>query len=280
MKTLLVPTDFSEYALRAIHTAVSIAMATGAKIILLHNVYTETKWESLPNSRRLEYPETIKRIKEAESKMNLLMKNNLFKKVKTTNIISYGIAYEEIVLRAKKLKVDLILMGSHGNEASERYFIGSTIQKVLREATCPVMTVQKNFKPGKWKKLAFATDFKKEVFKPFEKIKKLALGLSSVVYLIFINHPADFEDTRSINNMMDNFIKKYPDVNFHKVIYNHEDIAEGILQFTEDNPMDWIAIITRNRKWKPKYLIGHTEALVFRSTIPVLSMNILPIPLK
>jgi nucleotide-binding universal stress UspA family protein len=280
MKTILVPTDFSECALKAIHTSVPIAIATGARIVLLHNVFTETKWESLTAAKRQEYPETLAKIREGERKMNILMKSDLFRKVSFSNIITYGIASEEIVSKARNLKADLILMGAHGNEASDRYFIGSTIQKVLREATCPVMTIQKNYKPGKWKKLLFATDFDKDVYKYFEKIKRLAIDLNSVVYLMFVNHPSDFLDTRAINSLMDSFVVRYPYVKFHKVIYNHSDITEGILQFTEDNPMDWIALITRNRKLKPKYIIGHTETLAFRSEIPVLSVNILPVPVK
>jgi len=280
MKTILVPTDFSECALHAIHTSVPIAIATHAKIVLLHNIYTETKWESLSPEKRQDYPETLARVREAEKKINLLMKGNLFRKVSFSNIITYGVAHEEIVAKARQLKADLIVIGSHGKETPDRNFIGSTAQKVLREATCAVMTVQKNYKPGKWKKLLFATDFSKEGYKPFEKIKKLAIDLKSVVYLMFVNHPASFLDTRTINSLMDSFIVRYPELKFHKVIYNHEDIAEGILQFMEDNPMDWLALITRNRKWKPRYLIGHTETLAFQSHLPVLSMNILEPALK
>lgn len=281
MKTLLVPTDFSGCALRAARTAVPLALATGAKIILVHNVYTETKWESLPDSKRKEYPETLEKIHAAENKMNLLLNSGLFRKVSISTLITYGVAYEQIVLKAKQFKADLILIGSHGNEASERYFIGSTVQKVLREATCPVMTVQKNYKPGNWKKLVFATDFSKDTYKYFEKIKKLALAVKSVVYLTFVNRPTDFLDTRTINRLMDRFIASHPDLKFHKVIYNHEDVAEGILQFTEDYPtMDWIALITQRRSDKPRYIIGHTEILAYHATIPILSVNILPVLLK
>jgi nucleotide-binding universal stress UspA family protein len=281
MKTILVPTDFSDYALKAAGAAVSVATSMGARIVLVHNVYTETKWETVPIAKRKDYPETQKKIQEAEKRMSQLINTNLFRKVSVSTIITTGVASEEIVSRAKKLKADLILIGSHGNEASDRYFIGSTVQKVLREATCPVMTIQKNYKPGNWKKLVFATDFSKETYKYFDKVRNLALALNSVVYLLFINRPTDFMDTRTTNRLMDSFIKRYPDLKFNKVIYNHEEAAEGIIQFVEDYPsMDWIALITQRRTAKPKYVIGHTETLAFRSGIPVLSVNILPVPLK
>lgn len=281
MKTILVPTDFSDYALKAASAAVSLAKATHARIVLVHNVFTETKWESVSIAKHKDFPETLKKIQEAEKKMNQLINTNLFRNVSVSNIITTGVASEEIVSRAKKLKADLILIGSHGNEATDRYFIGSTVQKVLREATCPVMTIQKNYKPGTWKKLVFATDFSKDTYKYFDKIRNLALALNSVVYLLFVNRPTDFMDTRTTNRLMDSFINRYPDLKFNKVIYNHEEAAEGILQFVEDYPsMDWIALITQRRISKPKYVIGHTETLAFRSDIPVLSVNILQVPLK
>lgn len=280
MKSILVPTDFSYCALQAIRTAVQLSKVTGAKIVILHNVYTEAKWETLPTMRRVDYPETLAKIKDAENRMNLLMTGDLLRKVSVTNVLTYGTAHEEIVAKAKKMKVDLILMGTHGDEVSDRYFIGSTVQKVMREAACPVMTVQKDYKPGNWKKLVFATDFYKDSFKAFEKIKKLVQDLNAVIYLMFVNRPTDFKDTRTINRLMDDFIARHSDVAFKKVIYNHEDIAEGILQFVEDYPMDWITLITKRRAHKPQYVIGFTETLAFRSEIPVVSMNILSAPLK
>jgi nucleotide-binding universal stress UspA family protein len=128
MKTILVPTDFSYCGLQAARAAVQLAMATGAKIVLLHNVFTETKWESLQSARRVDYPETQSKIKEAENRMSLLIKGNPFKKLEVSTIITYGTANEEIVYQAKKLKADLILMGSHGNKVPDRYFIGSTVR--------------------------------------------------------------------------------------------------------------------------------------------------------
>lgn len=280
MKTILVPTDFSYCALQALRTAVQLARTTGAKIVIVHNVFTETKWESLPTMRRVDYPETLSKIKDAENRMNLLVASGLLRNSTVSNVITYGTATEEIVKKAKTMKADLIVMGSHGNEVSDRYFIGSTVQKVMREAPCPVMTIQNNYKPGNWKKLVFATDFYKDIYKPFEKIRKIAIELNAVVYLLFVNRPTDFKDTRSINRLMDSFIARYPDLKFKKVIYNHVEAAEGILQFVEDYPMDWIALITRWHATKPQYVIGHTETLAFRSEIPVLSVNILPTPVK
>lgn len=280
MKTILVPTDFSDYAYQATRAAVQLAAAAGANLILQHNIFTDTLWETLPSSRKVDYPETRKRIEEATNKMNLLLKSNLFKNVKATSVFTYGVGYEQIITKAKQVKADVIIMGSHGNEQSGRYFIGSTIQKVLREATCPVMTIPKHVTPKRWKNLLVACDLDRASYKPFEKIKNLAISLRATVYLMVVNSPADFKDTRTLHKLMNNFVARYPELKFHKIIYDHEEVEEGILHFIEDYPMDWVAVLTKNRKHKPRYVIGTTEALAFQSTIPVLSVSLTEEPLK
>lgn len=280
MKTILVPTDFSAYANQATLVAVQLAAATEAKLIFQHNVITDMKWDTLPASKKLGFPEIIKKSQEAQNKMKELLDSGAVKKVQATESITYGIPYEEIVAKAKRAKADLIVIGSHGNEKTERFYIGSTTQKVLREATCPVLMVKKDYEPKKWKKVAVCLNLNQKMHKPFKKIRDLVITLGATVQLIFINQPTESNDTHTINHLMDDFIAKYPEIKFQKVIYNHDDVAEGIHQYTQEHPVDLIALITRNRKGKPNYLVGNTETLAFRSNIPVLSMNVVPEPLS
>jgi nucleotide-binding universal stress UspA family protein len=49
--------------------------------------------------------------------------------------------YREILLQAERLHAGLVVMGTHGRSGFERLFLGSTVEKVLRKAACPVMTV-------------------------------------------------------------------------------------------------------------------------------------------
>ena len=49
--------------------------------------------------------------------------------------------YREILTQADRLQSNLVVMGTHGRSGFERLFLGSTAEKVLRKARCPVMTV-------------------------------------------------------------------------------------------------------------------------------------------
>ena len=274
MKTILVPTDFSVFANRATNVAVQIATATGARIILLTNVVTDLNWKSLSTQERQNHPETLAKTTQVEIKMDKLVSSNLFKEVDVNKIVTYGLTYEKVVMHAKHLKVDLIVLGSHGNEGSDRFFIGSNIQKIMREAECPVLAIKNDAKPRKnWKKIVFAAEFDNMNTKLFEPIKKIALEFNAKIYLLYVNMPTKFKDTITVQKQMNDFASKYPGLKFETAIYNQYELEDGVLEYASSVDADAIAMITHNRRNSPSYRVGATESLVFRSSIPVLSIS-------
>ena len=61
-------------------------------------------------------------------------------KVESVVVEAYDV-YREILAQADRLQSNLVVMGTHGRSGFERLFLGSTAEKVLRKARCPVMTV-------------------------------------------------------------------------------------------------------------------------------------------
>ncbi len=280
MNTLLVPTDFSTYATQATNMAAKIAATTGAQIVFLTNVTTDLNWKKIRTEDQHNHPETLAKTVEAEIKLDRLVRSSQFKNISVNKLITHGVTYENVVSQASHLKADLIILGSHGNEASDRFFIGSNIQKIMREADCPVLAVKKETTNASWKKILFAGEFDGGDGKNFEPIKKIALEFKSRIHLLYVNMPSKFKDTATVQKQMDDFAKKYPDLKFEKAIYNHYELEDGILNYAVARKMDLIAMITHNRRHSPGYRIGTTESLVFRSTIPVLSISPGPTPLR
>lgn len=273
MKTIIVPTDFSEYSEKATIAASQIARKTGAKIILFHSIFVDSRWMTMTDAQKEKYPETLAKIKKAEQQLKKLIEHSKFKGISTESTIAFGVPYSEIVNFSQKKKADIIIMGSHGNEGSERFYIGSNIQKVLRHASCPVLTVKKNAIIKNWKKLIFATNLSGKIEKTFLPISKIAKALNLNVHLLFVNRPGEFLTTREANKKMDDFSKQYPETKFNKTLYCHRSIEDGILEFAEDIDADWIAMCPHAKNSKPGYLIGNTEVLVYRSNIPVMSAH-------
>jgi len=71
---------------------------------------------------------------------------------------------------------------------------------------------------------------------------------------------------------MKKIIESYPEVKMKGEVYNAFDVGNGILAFAEAHKADVIIKVTRNRSKRAGYDFGITEALLYKSTVPVLSV--------
>lgn len=142
---ILASTDFSECALNSLQYAAKIAEIYKAELILMHVVDTReaehfSKFAKEPLANILE--RLNNQATQAFRKfLNQWPKSGLVK----DTIVSAGIPFQEIALKARDFQVDLILMGGYGSRGKaghiEEIFFGSTVEKVVRLLPCPVLCV-------------------------------------------------------------------------------------------------------------------------------------------
>jgi len=274
MKRILVPVDFSPFSEKAQQIAVHLAQKTGAKVMLLHCVYTPLEWNRLTVKQQEEYPETVGYTVEAQIKLSKLAELPRFESVDAEYHIVHGTPYQQIVELATRYHVDLIVMGTHGNEKSDRPFLGSNSQRVIRMAPCPVLSVKHNAPATQWETVTFAADFEENSCLAFERLLPLVRVLAARVQLLFVNTPARFRTTPQAMQKMESFEKRFPDVSFTYHIYNQLDLQSGILEFTRTGNCDWIIMATNDREHTPMYQLGFTETVLFHSSIPVVSWRL------
>ncbi|MDL1972551.1 MAG: universal stress protein [Deltaproteobacteria bacterium] len=141
IKSILVPTDFSECSKAALKYAFHLADRFDAEVIVLHVIDQGlmNDLEEVSSISNKEIRENIWMIHERELKKFL---GEGIHQVKY--LIAEGIPFQEIVKKAKELAVDLIVMGGYGRLGQrdlERIFFGSTAEKVVRLLPCPVLCV-------------------------------------------------------------------------------------------------------------------------------------------
>lgn len=98
-------------------------------------------------ARGREIEETLEKLGKyldgySQIEMNQLLADECVKGIKVSGIIVDGDPAREIVRLAKDENVDLIIMGTHGKGAIPKFVFGSVAQKVVRDATVPVLTVK------------------------------------------------------------------------------------------------------------------------------------------
>ena len=272
MKNILVPIDFSAYSISAAKTAASLAAKSEGRIHLLHLLpEAPVNWDNLSVAKQQDYPKLEGKMVEAKIKLERFSRQPFFKDCDVIFHVQGGVAFEQIALFAKKYKMDLIVMGAHGDGESELKFIGSTAQRVIRSASIPVLSVKKNYNPGSIKKIMFASDFNPEVKPAVNTVKNLASILGANMDLAYINTPGHFHDDNTMEARMQKFVVKGGQIKFSTVIQNNNNREEGILECVDKRKADMIAIVTHLRTHKPSYQIGTAETVLLHSNVPVLS---------
>ncbi len=144
VRTILLPTDFSECAGHAVPYAASLARLHGARIICLHvvePVVPAVGWapvaESLPVADVGEQLESA-----AERELPKIARREECAGLDIEEAIAHGEAASEIVRVAAERGADLIVISSHGRTGLGRILFGSTAEAVVRHAACPVLVVK------------------------------------------------------------------------------------------------------------------------------------------
>jgi nucleotide-binding universal stress UspA family protein len=143
-KKILVPIDFSPCSEEAFRVALTIAKTFQAELLLLHVIDTgilTTFNHAQGQKRRLRH--------HARLNVRRLLESEAAKGVTAKRIVLEGGPFVEIAKMARMEKVDLVVMGSYGGRSGnvDKIFFGSTAEKVVRTAGCPVLTVPLPSKP-------------------------------------------------------------------------------------------------------------------------------------
>jgi nucleotide-binding universal stress UspA family protein len=147
IKTILTPTDFSEYSNYAIPYAVSIARRHRAKIILLHVADLTTQNPDLLTQK---FPELRLYHEQADE-------------IQIEKLVGRDVEPENTIVRlAEEYKADLIVMGTHGARGMRRVQIGNVVEEVVRRTATPVLTITHPIH-----KTVFPSRFVEDYDKPF-----------------------------------------------------------------------------------------------------------------
>jgi nucleotide-binding universal stress UspA family protein len=142
IERILFPTDFSEGSSHALPYAVDFARHYNAKLYLLHIIYDMFK-ATQSHIPHISADELYKELnKWAMEEIETCCIEEIRGLPNVEKVVLKGIPYEEIIKFATKEKIDIIVMGTYGRAGLERFIFGSTAERVVRRAPCPVMTVR------------------------------------------------------------------------------------------------------------------------------------------
>jgi nucleotide-binding universal stress UspA family protein len=142
LKKLLVPTDFSESARHALTYGISFAREYEAELTLLHVVENLTVGyasDLFPVPMAEVFQEISGYAKTELSKLGAEARE---KNVAVVERVVQGKPSAEIIRFAREAEADMIVLGTHGKGMLDQALFGSTTERVVRRAPCPVLTVR------------------------------------------------------------------------------------------------------------------------------------------
>jgi len=146
IKKILVPIDFSDYSKNALKYATQFAKQFNAKIYLVY-VVEPMIYPADFSMGQVAIPSTdIDLHSRAEEELKKLSKDIVNGNSRVEILIKTGKPFVEIIEAASANDIDLIIIATHGHTGVEHLLFGSTAEKVVRKAPCPVLTLREPVK--------------------------------------------------------------------------------------------------------------------------------------
>nr|WP_298995467.1 universal stress protein [uncultured Allomuricauda sp.] len=280
MKTILIPIDFSKNALQALQYAQELYKCNRAEFYLLHafaeEVYGPYKTTTVETRKTLE--RDIR--KKVEEKLNKLVSsiegtppNPLHKFITVAAFDSLVDAANDLV---EKHNLDLIIMGTHGENSTNKTTFGSYTIEVFKYVKCPVLAVPSDFEYKQPKAILFPTDY----MLPFKRrelklLSELAGNFKSEIHFLYLS---DFNvlSARQVDNQLflkGNLTKAYLFFETAPV----KNRVETILEYIKEHEVDMLTMVNSRHSFFEDMLYSSTiDQLGLKIKIPFLVMQNLP----
>jgi nucleotide-binding universal stress UspA family protein len=142
IKLILCPIDFSAISVRAYRHALSMAEHYQAKLMVLHVV---EEWRHPSGDfagSAADLNEFYRELQETGRwRLQEFVKNHTHEEIQPELVVRKGTAPDLILSSAQARNIDVIVMGTHGHRGLDRLLLGSTTDRVMRTASCPVIVV-------------------------------------------------------------------------------------------------------------------------------------------
>jgi len=271
MKTILVPTDFSENASNALNYASTLAIQYSARLIVVHiiNLPATIVESDTAYSMDTKLEEDYKKELNGIAK-NLRQKNNFQVEVKT--ICQYGYFLATLSDLVKTNCVDLVVMGTKGASNFIDKLMGTNTYDFIKIAPCPVLAIPTNAKFTGIKHIAYGSDFETEETVFLHQLFAFAEPLHSEVSIINILSEKQL-NLYSDNQVVSDIAKHFPKKNYNILQIQEPDVIVGLLEFSKENKADIMAISIHDRSiFENIFHNSISKKLLNQAELPLLTL--------
>ncbi len=268
MSTVLVPLDFSEHSLNALHCVMQMKQQLQAEVALAHvkpSNFFKSFLGSESEKKQLE--------EEVHEKLNHL---------KTQYGYDFdfyegeGAIYKNIVEMAEKAEAELIFMGTHGHSGFEEFWIGGNAYKTVSAAPCPVITIRESFRKHRFDNIVLPIDQSQHTRQKVPFTSAFAKRFGATVHVVGVCTDSN-DDTvirmRQYTHQVLDYLEEHDVPAKHDMLFG-SNITEITLEYAQNNDADLITIMTEQELNPSNLIMGaFAQQMVNHSPIPVLSLR-------
>jgi len=282
IKNILCPVDFFPASDAAVNYAAGLAANYDAAVHLLHVV---TPVPAGVYEYAIDTAALVKSVEESsKDEMNKLVARLKGMGITAKTEIVVGDVYDEIKGSIEVLKPDLIVMGTHGRRGVERWFMGSTTEKLLRHSPVPLVTIsaigENVFNVPRFQRILVTTDFSDGTPDALAYAFSVAQENESQVTLLHVLHDVSADLSGKYRDSLINGLRRQLDDMVPAEARNWCDIVTRvetgvpyriILRTIEDERPDLLVMNIHGKGMLDRALLGSTaERVVRAASCPVM----------
>jgi nucleotide-binding universal stress UspA family protein len=283
MKKILVPTDFSVYADKAMDFAAAVAQKAGAELVLVH-IYDALDY-SFADRRALinEYNDAM--AAELQHKLDACksrVANSGYKNVKTILCDGDSDTIGALLTVIDDSNPDLVVMGTLGATGLRTAIQGTKTTAVIARCSVPVVTIPFNYEWKELKKILIATNDADEDAKRFEPVFELGRLFDAEVRAVaFSDARAEavemVEHSRTIPKIQAK-LQTFSNTHVHVEHLTARDFHQAIQQYIEKDRIDLLVMITHKRGFiQSLFRASMTRQMAYHTNIPLLALHGAPL---
>jgi nucleotide-binding universal stress UspA family protein len=271
MKTILVPTDFTQCAGYAGDFGYELAKRTQSELIFIHvlEIPTPVEAEYYLNHQIIEQMS-----RDAEGRLKELTQKYAGDIDVRTMVITSS-APDGIQNAIHSIEADTIIIGNSMTHDLGESLFGTNAEKIVRFARCPVILMPIDSSLKNLNRILVAFD--PEAF--HENIVWEIKGLEGIanpeILFVWIKPPSKKYSTEEIEHLIETHCSKVGLTNYQVRVNDHQNVEEGVIELANNEDIDMLVMSTHARKGFKRWLSGSvTEEIMNRAKIPTMILQL------
>ncbi|MGD1847357.1 MAG: universal stress protein [Salibacteraceae bacterium] len=272
MKTILLPTDFSETAQKAADYAIHLFGLDDVKYILLNAYQVPHAGASmLVSITDILRQESERDLADETSRLEFKYGNNLA--LSSTSVM--GDVLHTVEKLVETDKVTYVVVGTNGASGLKEVLVGSNAAAIIRKSKVPVLVVPLQVELTTWKKVVLATDYSAiQDARVLDPLLNMCMAFNSKVNLLNVRkEPLEVTLKKSLIGMA--LDHAFDSVEHEFCFVENNDVVEGLEHYLHEVQPDLVAMIPRHTGFLDR--IFHrsvTNRIAMHTTLPLLTLPI------